>query len=58
MTTFLQVCLYAFALCAGGAMIACLILAAKAGQKAAAGMSVLVAALVMFVLIASAVMLP
>ena len=58
MITFLQVCLYAFAVCAAGAMGVCLVLAARAGQRATAAGAVLIAALVIFVLIASAVMLP
>ena len=54
MTTFLSVCLCAFAFCAFLGMLITLILAAKAGQRAAALGAVLIAVFVIAVLVTAA----
>jgi hypothetical protein len=56
-TTFLGICLYAFAGCAALGLIPAAILAARARQPVMIVVSLAAAAVVMFVLIASAVRL-
>jgi hypothetical protein len=57
MTTFLSDCLLAFAGCAALGILPAAILAAKARQPAAAAITVLIAAFVIFVLTTAAVQL-
>ena len=54
MTTFLQVCLYAFAVCAALGILPAAVLAAKAGRVSLIVLSLLVAGFVIFVLVAAA----
>jgi hypothetical protein len=58
MTTFLSISLYAFAGCAALGMVPAFVLAAKARQPAMAVLALLVAAFVIYVLVAAAGELP
>jgi hypothetical protein len=58
MTTFLSTCLYIFAGCAALGLLPAAVLAARARQPAMVVISVLVAAFVIYVLVASAGKLP
>jgi len=53
-TTFLQVCLYAFAVCAALGILPAAVLAAKAGRVSLIVLSLLVDGFVIFVLVAAA----
>ena len=54
MTTFLKICLYIFAACAALGLLPAAVLAARARQPAMIVLSLLLATLVIFVLVASA----
>jgi hypothetical protein len=58
MSTFLSICLYIFAACAALGLLPAAVLAARARQPVMIVMSLLVAAFVVFVLVASAGELP
>jgi hypothetical protein len=58
MSTFLRTCLYIFAACAALGLLPAAVLAARARQPVMIVMSLLVAAFVVFVLVASAGQLP
>ena len=58
MTTFLKICLYIFAACAALGLLPAAVLAARARQPAMIVLTLLVATLVIFVLVASAGELP
>ena len=58
MSTFLRICLYIFAACAALGLLPAAILAARARQPVMIVISLLVAAFVVFVLVASAGELP
>ena len=58
MSTFLRICLYIFAACAALGLLPAALLAARARQPAMFVLSLLIAAFVIFVLVASASELP
>ena len=58
MTTFLSTCLYVFAGCAGLGLLPAALLAAKARQLVMFVIALLIAAFVIFVLVAAAGKLP
>jgi hypothetical protein len=58
MSTFLRTCLYIFAACAALGLLPAAVLAARARQPVMIVMSLLVAAFVIFVLVATAGELP
>ena len=58
MSTFLRACLYTFAACAALGLLPAAVLAARARQPVMIVMSLLVAAFVIFVLVAAAGELP
>jgi hypothetical protein len=58
MSTFLRICLFIFAVCAALGLLPAAILAARARQPVMIVLSLLVAAFVIFVLVASATELP
>jgi hypothetical protein len=58
MTTFLRVCLFFFAVCAALGILPASVLAARARQPAMVAGALLIAAFVIYVLIAAALALP